>query len=140
MLKSRLFWIFPGLCLFFQAYAAELEIHNAWVREAPPMAKNHVAYLQIKNVSDQDRELVAIDTNDYADTMLHQIILDKDITSMKHLPVLKIPAHSSVALEPGGVHVMLMQPKRLFKSGDVIKLVLRFDDSTEITVDAPVRK
>ena len=57
-------------------------------------------------------------------------------SSQKPTPI-AIPANSTVKLTPGGLHLMMSQPKPLAK-GDAVELVLTFERSGTKTVRAKV--
>ncbi|MFU8833442.1 MAG: copper chaperone PCu(A)C [Wenzhouxiangella sp.] len=40
-------------------------------------------------------------------------------------------SHGVVILQPGGKHLMLRQPKRVMRSGDVVDMVLVFESGEE---------
>ena len=44
----------------------------------------------------------------------------------------------TVALEPGGLHAMLMRLKEPMTEGDTFPLTLLFDDGGEVTVEVPI--
>ena len=50
-----------------------------------------------------------------------------------------IEAGSSLALEPGGDHVMLMGLTAPIVSGDTINCLLRFSDASSITIEVPAK-
>jgi copper(I)-binding protein len=49
-----------------------------------------------------------------------------------------LPAGGGVRFEPGGLHLMLMQPKSALKVGDSVHFLLRFADGSALDVVAPV--
>ena len=58
---------------------------------------------------------------------------------MVHVDSIKIPAGKTVALEPGGYHIMLMDLVNPLENGSKIKVTLTFKTAGEIVVDAEVR-
>ena len=56
------------------------------------------------------------------------------------LPVekLQLPVDGSIVLEPGGLHLMLIEPQRSLRDGDTVVLVIHADNGESITIDAPV--
>lgn len=132
------------MVLWSNAWAAdgpgEIVIRDAWIREAPPSATVHAAYGLILNSGTRDVELVAVYAADYGSTMLHQTLQKDGVNTMAHLEKLKIPAGGQVALLPGGIHIMLMQPQRALKAGEKVQLIFCFSDDRRIEVTALVRK
>ena len=59
------------------------------------------------------------------------------MTAQASLPV---PANGKALLEPGGLHLMLMQPLRLLRAGDKVVLNIMFDDGAPVVLTVPVIK
>ena len=58
---------------------------------------------------------------------------------MEHIPASAIAAGDSLALVPGGTHLMLMTLDRLPRVGDTITVVLTFARAGTVRVSLPVR-
>jgi len=60
----------------------------------------------------------------------------------KMLPVSRVilSTNGSVSFQPGGMHIMLMKPKKTLKSGDSISLTLFFTDESSLKISVPVKK
>lgn len=59
-------------------------------------------------------------------------------SSMIHQESVPIPASDTVAFEPGGLHVMLMNLKTDLQPGEVLPVTLRFEKAGEVQVQAAV--
>lgn len=57
---------------------------------------------------------------------------------MEHLDNVEVPAGGTVVFEPGGLHVMLLDVDEL-SEGDSIEVVLEFEESGPITIEAAVQ-
>ncbi|HLW74289.1 MAG TPA: copper chaperone PCu(A)C [Gammaproteobacteria bacterium] len=112
---------------------------HVWIRDAPPGIKVLAAYFTLQNLTDKPLNLVAVSSPDFDAVMLHQSVVKGGVESMLPVDSLIIPADGSVELQPGGYHVMLMQPKRNLFSGDMVTLMLTFSDKSELAILAPVR-
>jgi len=127
-------------CVFLsQVWADELEVRNAWIREAPPVAKSHAAYMELVNNSDKAVEIISVLAEDYAMTMLHKTVEKNGMATMEHVDILTIPPRDAVKLQPGGLHIMLMNPKRKLKAGDTVKITICFDRDRHQEIMATVR-
>jgi len=137
----RFQYIFAILaCGFFsQVLADELDVRNAWIREAPPVAKSHAAYMELLNNGDKGVDIISIVADDYGKTMLHKTVEKNGMATMEHVDVLVIPPRDAVKLQPGGLHIMLMNPKRQLKSGDTVKITLMLDGDRYQEIMATVR-
>lgn len=58
---------------------------------------------------------------------------------MKEVDQIDVPAGQSVALEPGGYHIMLIDLAKPIEEGDTIPVTLDFEQAGEIEVDATAR-
>jgi copper(I)-binding protein len=66
--------------------------------------------------------------------------MEGDVMKMRAVTALELPAGKTVALKPGGFHVMLMDLKTPLKKDSTIPLTLRFKDAQgkESTLDLQV--
>jgi periplasmic copper chaperone A len=117
-----------------------LTVRDAWVRAADQGGLS-AAYLTIANGTPGDDVLVGVSAPDLAASVsLHETTTDDDgMTGMRHVMAIAIPAGGSLALEPGGNHVMLEDLVRELVAGDTVQLVLTFERAGPVTFDARVR-
>jgi len=118
----------------------QLVVRDAWVRAAPAGGTS-AAYMSLTNGRVAPETLVGVGAPDLTDSAsLHQTSSDASgMTGMTHTESLTVPAGGTVALEPGGFHIMLMDLKQELKPGDRVALVLTLEQAVVITVDAEVR-
>ena len=115
-------------------------VRDAWVREAPPGATVLAAYFTLENLGSKADKLVAVSCADFNKVEMHATEIRDGVARMLALDALPIPPHAVVQLAPGGNHLMLLQPQRALIAGMNVKLELRFDSGTRLTVVAPVRR
>lgn len=120
--------------------AGTIEAHDPWVREAPPNVKVMAAYLTLHNHSNKTMTLNAISSPQFSHVEMHRTEQHDGMAHMVPVKHVMLSPKGSVAFEPGGMHVMLMQPKKSFKAGDNITLTLSFSDESSLQVIAPVKK
>lgn len=123
------------------ASAAEvaIQIHDPWVRAAPPNVKVLAAYLEIKNNGGTSQTLTGVSSPAFAQIGIHQSVMHENRVRMEHLKELAIPPHASVVLKPGEMHLMLMNAKKPVHVGDQIPMTLTFNNKEKIAVTAIVR-
>ncbi len=131
--------ISAGLALSALAGDA-LQFHNPWVREAPPAVKVLAAFMTIANPTDQARELIKAESVDFDSVELHATVAEGGVMRMVQQEKMTIPANGQLELKPGSFHIMLINAKRILTAGDEVKLTLHFQDGSQETVTAPVRK
>lgn len=122
------------------AHAEPLTVSGAWVREGPPTTAVLAAYMQIDNPGAQDLTLVGASSAQFETVEIHRTEVVDGVARMIQQERLTVPAGGGVSLEPGGLHLMLIQSRQPLTQGDVVDIRLRLEDGTEIPVGAEVRK
>ncbi len=116
-----------------------IEIHDPWVREAPPTARVLAAYLQLHNHDDKTRTLVSVESPAFKRIELHRSEEKDGMATMTRVTKIMIAAHGKVTFEPGSLHIMLIDPVTPLKAGDRINLSLHFNDGSSLDISADVR-
>ena len=101
---------------------------------------NGVVYLTITNTGEDDDALVNATTDRAQQVELHEMRVEDQVATMH--PVdgsLPIPAGETVTLEPGGLHLMMVNLTESNRAGDVFELTLTFAHAGDVTIDVPVR-
>nr|VFK53652.1 MAG: hypothetical protein BECKTUN1418D_GA0071000_101827 [Candidatus Kentron sp. TUN] len=119
---------------------ANVTITDPWIREAPPGVRALAGYLVLHNHGDTDISLVSASGPDFNTVMLHETITRSEMATMVHLDQIGIPARREVTFKPGGMHLMLMQPKKTFVAGDRSTIILVFADGTEVSTKFKVKR
>lgn len=114
------------ICLCNFTFAGEIEITDVVIREAPPGATIMAAYMTLSNRSGDLVTLTNIESEDFKRIEIHQSMIANGQSSMKHFKTLEIPADTRVQLKPGAFHLMLFNPARSLKEGDICQLELLF--------------
>jgi copper(I)-binding protein len=123
------------------ATAAGLSVTGAWVRPPAGMATPGAAYLVITNSGGEADALVGISSPVAASVELHETSTDASgMTGMHPISRLVIGPGASVALQPGGYHLMLMGIGSTLKVGDTVELELQFERAGKVVVQAEVRQ
>ncbi|MDQ8036077.1 MAG: copper chaperone PCu(A)C [Pedobacter sp.] len=113
-------------------------ISDAWISEAPPVAKNNAAYVTVQNGNARDA-LVAVESPASAKAELHQMSVAGGLMRMQRLPLINLAPKQKLAFGPGGRHIMLIDMKQPLKAGDKVPLTLVFRKAGRVTVEAEVR-
>jgi copper(I)-binding protein len=139
MLPMRL--VVAAACAAFLACPAladaGVSVSDPWVRAlgAGPGA----AYLTIENRAEQPDRLLGATAEPGAAAELHESRTDAAGASTM-APVeggLALAPGETVVLQPGGLHVMIMDLPRL-EPGATVRLTLTFERAGEVVVDAPL--
>lgn len=115
------------VCLALAGTAqAQVSVKDAWVRATVPQQKATGAFMLLNAASDS--RLVAVSSSAVPLVELHEMTMDREVMKMRQIAALDLPAGQSVALKPGGHHLMLMNLKTQLKPGDSVPLSLVFED------------
>ncbi len=137
--------LYPLISLLLQASPSLAEemplvIREAWVREGPPTAEVLAAYMTLVNNGSGDITVVGIDSPQFGSVEIHRTVLEDGIARMVPQAGLIVPAGGELVLEPGGRHLMLMNPGNPLKEGDTVDFLFHLSDDTRFQFDATVRK
>jgi copper(I)-binding protein len=114
-------------------------VMEPWSRPSPMTAGNGVVYMILVNEGRSADLLVSVETDVAEVVELHETKMEGDVMKMGPIPNIQVPAGGSAKLEPGGMHMMLINLKQELTPGDKIPLTLQFEKSGLITVEAEVR-
>ncbi|MCG8357738.1 MAG: copper chaperone PCu(A)C [Kiloniellales bacterium] len=117
---------------------ASIMLHKPWAR-ASMANRPAAAYLMIDNRGDQADRLVAAATPAAGRVELHTHIMEGDVMKMRQVEAIEVPAGDSVALEPGGLHIMLFDLDPPLKEGDSFPLTLTFEKAGALTATVAVQ-
>ena len=120
------------------ASADNVTVHEPYVRLAPPNAPATGAFMVIKNNGDKDVKVLKADNPASKVTELHTHLNEGGVMKMRPVPAIDIKAKSEAVLQPGGLHVMLINMNAPLKEGDSVPITLTFDDGSSKKVDAKV--
>ena len=120
-------------------YAAPpVTVTDAWARATPPGVTTAAAYLTVTNEGAADR-LLGASSPAARQLMLHAEVEEHGMQHMRQLESLEVPAHGSVELAPGQMHLMLVDIAAPLKPDTTIKVTLHFEKAGDVTIDVPVR-
>lgn len=126
--------------------APALRAEDAWSRPAMAMAGHEgggmgAVFVTLVNDGDAPDRLLSAQC-EIADVVeLHETRVEDNVARMR--PVaggIEVPARGRVELKPGGYHIMLMGLQRPLMAGDRFPVVLQFERSGALTIEAVVRE
>jgi periplasmic copper chaperone A len=120
------------------AWACELKVDAAWIREAPPSATVLAGYAKFTNLSDRPIRIQSIQSDVFAMIEAHETLVENGVSKMRELTTLEVPAKGAVEFTPNGKHLMLMNPNRMLKKGDVVKFAIKDAGNCVTTADFAV--
>jgi len=119
--------------------AGNLHIEHPWSRATPPNAPVGGGYMTIENNGGSADRLLGGSTPVADAVEVHAMTMEGDVMKMRKLEDgVEIPAGGSVALEPGGNHLMLVGLSKPLKQGTRVPLTLRFEKAGTVDVELAV--
>jgi copper(I)-binding protein len=117
----------------------DLEIAGAFSRATLPNAPVGGGYLTITNHGTTDDRLVGVATPVAGMAEVHEMKMDGDVMRMNKVPDgVLIPAGGTVALEPGGLHLMFMDLTAPLVEGQSVPVTLTFEKAGPVEVQVEV--
>jgi len=127
------------LTLSTSVFSAELEIKNARAPEAPPVASVMAGYMTLLNHSASDVIITGINSPGFKEVELHSMSMKDGMMHMEQQDTFTIASKNKRELEPGGFHLMLIKPKKVFRAGDAIEVSFSYQDKTTQTFSFKVK-
>jgi len=97
-----------------------------------PGMKMSAGFFVLTNNTDEPIRITRVTSPQFAAVEIHETTIEDGIARMRELDALLVPPRSTVTLERGGKHLMLMRPGEL---GDQVSLQLMSDDAPVLTID-----
>ena len=70
---------------------------------------------------------------------IHETVVRDGVASMERRPELVVPAGGQLVLEPGGAHLMFMQPSAVPVAGETVPVTLSLGDGSTLEAVFAVR-
>jgi len=104
-----------------------------------PMPGNHMSagYLSFTNNTSDAINITHVVSPEFDAVEMHESLVEDGIAKMRRIEELVIPAKSSVSLQRGGKHLMLMRPTG---APDSVSLSFYNGDTLLLNVNAPVSR
>lgn len=128
-------------CLWTGSACADsaLTVRDAWIREAPPGARVQAAYMELVNTGTSPVVVVGGRSPDFAQVEMHRTVQSGDAARMEAQGELRVEPGATLTLAPGGLHLMLIEPRRRLLAGDRVEVDLLIENRGPTQVSAEVR-
>ncbi|WP_019398875.1 copper chaperone PCu(A)C [Pseudoxanthomonas sp. GW2] len=123
------------------AKAACVVMEDGWIRLSPvPQPRMLAGFGRIANHCGEAVAVVGARSPAFAEVSVHETTQVDGLSRMRELERLPLPVHGEAVLQPGGLHLMLMQPGKALAEGERVPLVLLLADGREVPVELAVRR
>lgn len=120
--------------------ASSLKLTGAYVRPVMGTGTTTAAYVSVENRGPEADRLLSVSCDCADMSQLHSMSVDNGMMKMAEVTDgFEIAPGSSLALAPGGNHIMLMGLKAKPEAGQEITLTLHFAKAGNVVVTAPVK-
>jgi copper(I)-binding protein len=92
-----------------------------------PGSSMSAGYLMLSNNTDHEIRVTRVTSPQFSAVEIHESLLENGIAKMRRVNTLRIPAGSTIGLQRGGTHLMLMRP-----TGDLDTVYLNFYDDDSL--------
>jgi copper(I)-binding protein len=145
LVGAGLFWLrapAPGAASG-AASGPAIVVEGAWARAAtrPSDAPGGTSavYLTLRNEGPAEDRLLGAAGDAAVTTEVHQSTVEDGVMRMRPAGPLSIPAGGALTLQPGGIHVMLIDLRRDLTAGEQVTVTLQFERAGDVVVNAEVR-
>ncbi len=115
-------------------------VKDGWIRLMPGGMPMQAGFGRIDNQCPVPATIVSASSPAYGSVELHESKLVDGVNRMREVPELRIAPDGAAVLQPGGLHLMLMQPKAILKPGSRVAIVFKLKDGRELLGEFEVRK
>ena len=113
---------------------------DGWIRMPPAPRPMLAGFGRIANRCAGEQAVVAVRSPRFGDVSLHETRVVDGVSRMRAVDRLPLPAGGAAVLQPGGLHLMLMQPTAPLAEGEAVPLVMVLADGREVGATVVVRK
>lgn len=115
-------------------------VQEGWIR-MPPMAMPMLAgFGRIQNPCADPIVIVGVNSPAFEDVSLHETRVVDGISRMRPISRLQVAPKDAVTLRPGGLHLMLMQPRTALAEGSRVSIVFALEGGGVLRGEFMVRK
>ena len=121
--------------------AGKLMMSDIEIRATAAGMSATAGYLTITNHGMKADRLIGVKADFAEKSMIHEMTNVNGVAKMRHIMGgLEVPAHGSVDLKPGGLHLMFMGLKDTLAAGSMLSVTLIFEKAGAQKLHAMVKK
>lgn len=136
MLAATLLAANPAFAADYRAGA--IRIDHPWARPTVSGQSAGGGFLTLDNSKGGADRLIAASSPAAERVELHSMAMEGDVMRMREIDAIDLPAGQTVALQPGGLHFMLMGLKKPLALGSRVPLTLRFEKAGEVRIEVSI--
>jgi copper(I)-binding protein len=123
----------PLLLVAATAHAqGKLGVFDAWIRAAPPGAQMMAGYATLRNTGDAPISVLTVQSDAFRQSSIHETVIERGVAKMRETPRIDLAPGATVAMKPGGAHLMLVDPRHGIGRGEKVQMVFLLADGTRV--------
>ncbi|MEP6907199.1 MAG: copper chaperone PCu(A)C [Pseudoxanthomonas sp.] len=140
MITCALVLLWLAVVFPIQARECMPAMKEGWVRLPPAAMPMMAGFGRITNPCAMPVVIVSASSPAFGDVSLHETRNIDGVNRMRELQELRVAPDGSATLKPGGMHLMLMQPRAPLKEGSKVVVKFTLQDGREMLAELVVRK
>ena len=140
LLRASAFALFLAFALPACARECVPQVHDGWIRLTPVKMPMMAGFGRIQNDCTKPVTIVGASSPSFGDVSLHETRIVEGVSRMRELPELRIAPDGTAVLKPGGMHLMLMQPRTELKEGSRVVIEFALKEGGVVRGELEVRK
>jgi copper(I)-binding protein len=120
--------------------AGDVRIERPWARATAGNARVGAVYFTLEAVGAAPDRLLWVASPVAAVSELHAHMMHDNVMQMRPVGAIEVNPGTPTVLQPGGLHVMLMELKGPLKEGERIALTLQFERAGRVDIMVPVER
>jgi hypothetical protein len=126
------------------ASAADIDctphVRDGWLRLPPMQMPMLAGFGRIDNDCTTPATIVSASSPAFGSVELHETRIVDGVSRMRAVPELRLPPHDAAVMKPGGLHLMLMQPRTPLQAGSRVAVEFTLADGRKLLGEFEVRK
>ena len=140
LLRSLAFLLCLALVLPACASECAPQVKEGWIRLTPAKMPMMAGFGRIENRCPNPVTIVGVSSPAFGDASLHETRIVEGVSRMREVPELRIAPDGVAVLKPGGMHLMLMDPRAPLKEGSKVVVEFGLKDGGVLRGELAVRR
>ena len=115
-------------------------VREGWIRLLPGAMPMHAGFGRIENPCAMPLTITGARSAAYGSVELHESRVVEGMNRMRAVPELRIAPDDAAVLKPGGLHLMLMDPRAPLKDGSRVAIEFTLQDGRVLRGEFVARK
>jgi len=115
-----------------------LSFEAPWARPTPAGARTGAVYGVVHNAGTVEDRLIGASSPVAERIEMHETVMEGDVARMRPVASVLVPPGSMVAIQPGGIHLMLVNLAAQLRLDQSFPVTLQFASGTQLTIETTI--